>query len=170
MVLAPIVIISYVVGLPYGPAGVAFAYSAGMTFSLVPLVLWCLHGTGVAPKDLFVATIRPILAGLASVALAWAVLHGIVQLPSPIVRLLVAGGVMMTAYAGILLFVMGQMKFYSDLFRALLGRPKPKTSPPKTSLHHSRNRKLTRSESQYPYFAIQAFADINGGIGIKPRL
>ena len=145
MVLAPIVIASYVVGLPYGPAGVAFAYSAGMTLWLVPHVLWCLHGTVVSPKDLFVATIRPILGGLASVALAWAVLHGIGQLPSPLVRLLVAGGVMMTAYAGILLFVMGQMKFYSDLFRALLGRPKQKTSP-----RHSRNRKLTRSETQYP--------------------
>ena len=31
MVIAPIVIVSYVIGLPYGPAGVAFAYSAGMT-------------------------------------------------------------------------------------------------------------------------------------------
>ena len=75
MVLAPIVIASYVIGLPYGPAGVAFAYSAGMTLWLVPQVLWCLHGTVISPKDLFVATVRPILGGLASAALAWAALH-----------------------------------------------------------------------------------------------
>jgi PST family polysaccharide transporter len=119
MVIAPIVITSYLIGLPYGPAGVAFAYSTAMTLWLVPHVLWCLHGTVVSPKDLFIATIRPVLGGLASVALGWAVLHGIGELPSPIMRLLVAGGVMITGYAGILLFAMGQMKFYSDLFRAL---------------------------------------------------
>jgi PST family polysaccharide transporter len=120
MVLAPIVAASYVVALPYGPAGVAFAYSAAMTLWLVPHVLWCLHGTVVSPKDLFVAAIRPILAGVAAAALAWAVLHGIGPLPWPIVRLLIAGGVMISAYAGILLFLMGQIEFYSDLFRALL--------------------------------------------------
>ena len=120
MVIAPIVIVSYVIGLPYGPAGVAFAYSAGMTLWLIPHVLWCLHGTVVSPKDLFVAAIRPVLGGLAAAALAWAVVQGIGQFPSPIVRLLFAGGVMMIAYAGILLFLLGQMKFYSDLFWALL--------------------------------------------------
>ena len=120
MMIAPIVIVSYVIGLPYGPAGVAFAYSAGMTLLLIPCVLWCLHGTVVSPKDLFVAAIRPVLGGLAAAALAWAVVQGIGQLPSPFVRLLFAGGVMMIAYAGILLFVLGQMKFYSDLFWALL--------------------------------------------------
>jgi PST family polysaccharide transporter len=134
MVLAPIVIASYVVGLPYGPAGVAFAYSAALTLWLVPHVLWCLHGTVVSPKDLFVATMRPLLCGLASVALAWAVLHGIGQLPSPIVRLLVAGGVMVTAYAGILLFVMGQKKFYSDLFQTLLAPPPREPLPGRNPL------------------------------------
>ena len=119
MMIAPIVIVSYVIGLPYGPAGVAFAYSAGMTLLLIPCVLWCLHGTVVSPKDLFVAAIRPVLGGLAAAALAWAVVQGIGH-PSPFVRLLFAGGVMMIAYAGILLFLLGQMKFYSDLFWALL--------------------------------------------------
>ena len=126
MVLTPILTASYVIGLPYGPASVAFGYSAVMTLWLIPHVLWSLHGTVVSPKDLFLAAIRPVLGGLASVALAWAVLHGIGQLPSPIARLLVAGGVMMIAYAGILLFLLGQMKFYSDLFRALLApAPQP---------------------------------------------
>ena len=126
MVLAPILIASYVSGChmarPVSPSRIRPV----MTLWLVPHVLWCLHGTVVSPKDVFLAMIRPVLGGLASVALAWTVLHGIGQLPSPIARLLVAGGVMMIAYAGILLFLMGQMKFYSDLFRALLApAPQP---------------------------------------------
>jgi PST family polysaccharide transporter len=120
MVIAPVVIVSFMIGLPFGPAGVAFAYSAGMTLLLVPTVLWCLHGTTVSPKDLFVATLRPLLAGLSSVALAACVLHGVGELASPVVRLLVAGSVTIIGYAGILLFVMGQMKFYSGLLRAVL--------------------------------------------------
>jgi O-antigen/teichoic acid export membrane protein len=83
MVLTPILTASYVIGLPYGPASVAFGYSAVMTLWLIPHVLWSLHGTVVSPKDVFLAVIRPVLGGLASVALAWAVLHGIGQLPSP---------------------------------------------------------------------------------------
>ena len=129
MVLAPIMIASYAIGLPYGAAGVAFAYSASLTLWLVPHVLWCLHGTVVSPKDLFVATVRPVLAGLASVGLAFTVAH-IGQFPSPIIRLLVAGSVMMTAYAGIVLFLMGQMEFYSDLFRTLfVGSPANSGNP-----------------------------------------
>jgi PST family polysaccharide transporter len=178
MVIAPIVMVSYVIGLPYGPAGVALAFSAGMTLVLIPCVLWCLHGTVVSPKDLFVATIRPVLGGLGAAALAWAVVQGIGQFPSPIVRLLAAGGLMMAAYTGIVLFVMGQMKFYSDLFRALLGQPKPKTSPPKTSPVIAAIANSRGQNSQYPEssrllfdqsFAVQSCEDINGGIGIKPR-
>jgi PST family polysaccharide transporter len=130
MVLTPIVIASYVVGLPYGPAGVAFAYSAVMMLWLTPHVFWCLHGTAVSPKDLFVTTLRPVLAALAAVGLAWAALHGIGRFSWPIVRLLVAGSVMTTAYVGIILFVMRQMGFYFDLFQVLL---KPATGEPSLS-------------------------------------
>ena len=42
-------------GLPYGPKGVAFAYSAVMLAWLVPLVIWALHGTMIAPRDILLA-------------------------------------------------------------------------------------------------------------------
>ena len=37
LVIAPIMILGYVLGLPYGPKGVAFAYSAVMLLWLIPL-------------------------------------------------------------------------------------------------------------------------------------
>ena len=40
-VIAPLVIAAYLIGLPYGPNGVAFAFSAAMTLWLVPHVFWC---------------------------------------------------------------------------------------------------------------------------------
>ena len=48
LVFAPFMITSYIIGLPYGPKGVAFAYSAVLTLWLIPRALWCLHGTVIS--------------------------------------------------------------------------------------------------------------------------
>ena len=52
LVLSPIVVGAYLIGLPYGPLGVAFAYSAAMTLWFVPHTLWCIHGTMISGRDL----------------------------------------------------------------------------------------------------------------------
>ncbi len=48
LVLAPIMIAGYVIGLPYGPSGVALAYSAVMMLCVVPLVAWSVRGTVIS--------------------------------------------------------------------------------------------------------------------------
>ena len=93
-----------------------------MTLWLVPHVIWCLHGTVVSPKDIVIATMRPVTAALVAVGLAWLVMHGVGHVPSTLLRLCIAGFVMMTAYAAILLLAMGQLEFYLTLFRALFAR------------------------------------------------
>src|SRR5205823_14448709 len=65
-VIAPLVITACVIGMPYGPTGVAFAFSAAMTIWLVPHIVWCLHGTTITPGDLFVAIWRPFVASIAA--------------------------------------------------------------------------------------------------------
>lgn len=127
-VIALLLIVAYLLGLPYGATGVAFAFSAAMTLWLVPHVIWCLHGTVVSPKDILVATLRPVTAALVAVCLAWLVMQGAGQLPSTVLRLAIAGSVMMTAYAAILLFAMGQLEFYLTLFRALFDRGEAETA------------------------------------------
>jgi O-antigen/teichoic acid export membrane protein len=49
LVIAPLVIAACLIGLPYGPNGIAFAFSAAMTLWLVPHVVWCLHNTMISP-------------------------------------------------------------------------------------------------------------------------
>ena len=58
-VIAPLVIVSYLIGLPYGPKGVALAYSIAMTLWVVPHVFWCVHGTTISPRELFFTLWRP---------------------------------------------------------------------------------------------------------------
>jgi PST family polysaccharide transporter len=119
LVLAPLVIVAYVTGLPYGPRGVAFAFSAMMTLWFVPHIAWAIHGTSISLRDIFRTASRPFLAGIATGGLSYGMrlLYG--QLLSPFLRLVLGGGIMLVLYLWILLYVMGQKSFYYDIFLRL---------------------------------------------------
>ena len=123
LVFAPLVVTSYVVGLPYGPKGVAFAYSAFMTLWLVPHLAWCVHGTGVALKDIFLAISRPLLSAVVATALAAGVALLLLESFPPMGRLLLGVSILLAAYVGMLFYVMGQKTFYLDLVRGMTTRP-----------------------------------------------
>ena len=118
-VIAPLVITACVIGMPYGPTGVAFAFSAAMTIWLVPHIVWCLHGTTITPGDLFVAIWRPFVASIAAGTTAFAVVSYFLASESPTLRLLSGAGVMTGLYAWTLLFAMGQKSFYLALVKGL---------------------------------------------------
>jgi O-antigen/teichoic acid export membrane protein len=123
-VIAPLTIAAYLVGLPYGPNGVAFAFSASMVLWLVPHVFWALHKTVISPWDLFLATCRPFFASIVAAAFAFGIqfyMINIVHLQSPFLRLSLAGGAMIILYLLLFLFAMGQKTFYFDLLRGLKG-------------------------------------------------
>ena len=123
-VIAPLTIAAYLVGLPYGPNGVAFAFSASMVLWLVPHVFWSLHKTVISPWDLFLATCRPFFASIVAAAFAFGIqfyMINIVHLQSPFLRLSLAGGAMIILYLLLFLFAMGQKTFYLDLLRELRG-------------------------------------------------
>ncbi|MCK1597310.1 lipopolysaccharide biosynthesis protein [Bradyrhizobium sp. 164] len=119
LVIAPLVITAYLIGLPYGPTGVAFAYSAAMILWLIPHVLWCLHGTLISPRDLLLAAGRPLVAGAAAAAVALGVQVCVGKSDSHFWRLLIGGGVIAAIYPCVLLFLMGQKTFYFGLFKEL---------------------------------------------------
>lgn len=121
LALMPLLIVAYLIGLPYGPAGVAAAFSTAMALWLVPLILWCLHGTVLSPKDLLLAIGKPLAAGLvaASVAVGIELLIGNRLILPAVVKLMVGGGSMFATYVVVLLFVLRQKDFYLDLIRGL---------------------------------------------------
>jgi O-antigen/teichoic acid export membrane protein len=119
LVIAPLVISAYFVGLPYGPKGVAIAYSAAMTLWVIPHLAWCLHGTAISLSDLLLAVSRPFLSGIIAAAVAFVVQVKFEGGGSPLVRLLLEGSVMLSIYCLMLLLVLGQRTFYLDLFATL---------------------------------------------------
>ena len=121
LVIAPLVIVSYVIGMPFGPKGVAFAYSTAMTLLLVPLIIWCIHGTMISLRDIMLVISRPYLSGIVSAVVAFGVQFSFGHLLYPFPRLLLGGSVMLGTYLWMLLFVMGQKQMYLDLLRGLRG-------------------------------------------------
>jgi PST family polysaccharide transporter len=121
LAIAPIMIAGYVIGLPYGPRGVAFAYSTVMTLWLLPLVFWALHGTVVSSRDYLLTLSKPLASSIAAGAVALGVRFLYGQSLSVLPRLVLECAVLLVTFSALLLFVAGQKSFYLDLFRGLRG-------------------------------------------------
>jgi PST family polysaccharide transporter len=119
LAFAPGMIAGCIIGLPYGPKGVAFAYSTVMAIWAVPLILWCLHGTAISLKDILLAVSRPLVSGILAGGLAFGIRLMCAELLSPLSRLIIESGVLLITYFGVLLFVAGQKALYLDLVRGL---------------------------------------------------
>jgi PST family polysaccharide transporter len=120
-VLATIMIAGYVMALPYGPKGVAFAYSGVLTLWVIPHIWWSVYGTAVSLRDILVAVSKPLVASLLAGSLAFGVRLICGDFVSPLPRLVVEVGVLIVAFYGMLLFIAGQKTLYLDLVRGLMG-------------------------------------------------
>jgi PST family polysaccharide transporter len=122
LVIAPIVMLGYLLGLPYGPVGVAVGYSVTMVGLCMPMIAWAIKGTIVSFRDIWQAVRSPIISTIIAAAIAScvAIIGG--QIPSPFPRLMIGGGVLTLAYLWMLLYVMGERGTYVNLFQSLTGR------------------------------------------------
>jgi O-antigen/teichoic acid export membrane protein len=119
MTLTPVVIAGYVVGLPYGPLGVATGFSSALVIWVTPHVLLCVRGTAVSPKDILWAAGKPLLAGLIATAFVLCLKSASVTLPA-VVSLIVWGGLIVVVHFGALIFLLGEKDFYFGIKRRLL--------------------------------------------------
>jgi len=119
LVFAPIMILGCVLGLPYGAAGVAFAYSAVMVLWAVPHVAWCVHGTAISLRDVAAAVIRPLACGIVAGAVGYAARLMCGDFLSPLPRLVLESSVLAVTFFAVLVFVAGQKALYVDLLRGL---------------------------------------------------
>jgi O-antigen/teichoic acid export membrane protein len=119
LVVAPLMIASYIIGLPYGPRGVAFAYSVMLTLWVIPVIAWSVHGTVISFWDILRTVSRPLASIIPAAGLAFGVRFLFGPMLSPVARLLLECTVLFITYSGVLLFVAEQKSFYLDLLRGL---------------------------------------------------
>jgi len=117
LVITPIKIGSYLVGLPYGPRGMAIAYSTVFVLWLVPLVAWITRGNVVSFREVVSTITRPVALSIVAGGLAFAARILCGQSWSALPRLVLEIGVVLVAFFGMLWFVAGQKSFYLDLLR-----------------------------------------------------
>jgi PST family polysaccharide transporter len=120
-VLAPVMVGSYLIGLPYGPQGVAFAYSAGMMIWILPLIIWAVRGTTVSVRDILLTVFRPLASSIVAAVVAFGVHSLCGQLLPPFARLAFESVALFVTFALMLLFATGQKTLYLDLLRGLKG-------------------------------------------------
>jgi O-antigen/teichoic acid export membrane protein len=119
LVVAPVVMVSYCIGLPFGPRGVALAYSTAMILWVIPHVLWCLKGTIISVSDLIRALRYPFISGFVAGLGALVVHLAVGSTIGPFPRLVLGGSCMMVLYVGTLLLVFRQKAFYFELLKGM---------------------------------------------------
>jgi len=122
LVIAPLVMAGYLIGLAYGPKGVALGYSIAMTLWVVPNIFWCIRGTLITALDAFRTLGRPMLSSLAAMVLPLTLQTAHLSAASPFIRLGVGGTLFLVVYAWMLLYVMGQKELYLDILKSLKRR------------------------------------------------
>jgi PST family polysaccharide transporter len=123
LVIAPLAIGGYVIGLPYGPNGVALGFSAMMLAWVVPHIVWCIKGTTISLRDVWLAASKPFLSGIVAGTAALVAHLCLGQSLPPFARLGLGGFALFGVYFWMLLWVMEQKSFYWDLLLALRKRP-----------------------------------------------
>lgn len=121
----PAVIAGILAGLPYGPAGVALGYSAGVSLAALLVMASCWRASGIPLRQLREVIQRPLLAGLVAATCGLGlkiILHGVLP---PVLNLIAGLCVTLGLYAWILLVIQGQRGFYMDILNSILRRPHP---------------------------------------------
>lgn len=119
LVITPLVIAGYVIGLPYGPKGVALGYSAAMILWVIPNILWCIRGTTISFGNVVGTLIRPLVSGLTAAAICVLMKISYGQDWSMMATLVIGCTIFACSYSFVLLYVMGQRDLYWDLVKTL---------------------------------------------------
>jgi len=117
-VIAPVVVLSYALGLKQGPHGVAAGFSLAMALLVVPVVWWAKAGTLITGSDILKTALMPFLAILAGAAVAWGAGGLVTHIQPTFIRLVVETAILFGVYLLVLLFVMKQKSVYLELLRS----------------------------------------------------
>ena len=122
LLIAPAVILGILIGLHFGPKGVAVAYSTVMTLLILPVIIWAIHGTGIVLTDVLKALKPPAVAGLfaAATGVVFKVLFG--SALSRMMLLILGLCLVLGIYSWVLLIAMKQKAFFVDLARHMFQR------------------------------------------------
>ena len=132
VVSSVVIIAASVMGLPWGPIGVAYGYSAARIALRLPQAMYAFHGTPLRLSDLGSQLWRPASAAILSAAVLWAVASCDFWPHASLARLAIGFLVYAPCYLLLLALLPGGkacVEQVAFIRTALLGRPAPVTTP-----------------------------------------
>lgn len=122
LVIAPILLAGYFIGLPHGPKGVAIAYSGIMVLWLAPVIAWSVRGTAVSFGDVVSTASKPLIASAVAGMAALIFLRLFQHNNNHLIRLVLGNAVLVSTYLITILYIMGQKSYYIALFKKFVNR------------------------------------------------
>jgi O-antigen/teichoic acid export membrane protein len=116
--LATPMIIGSLVGLPWGPGGVALSYSIALLVCLLPVIRWSVADSPIAFADVLGAIAAPLCSTAIAAALVLSVRFGSSHLPV-LLKLFLEGNLFSWSYLVMLFSRTRSRSLYLELFRAL---------------------------------------------------
>jgi len=102
-----------------------------MLICVLPLVAWAVHNTPVHFRDIIETASRPLVSGVIAATLTFALQKLYEPFLSPLPKLVLGVALLMSIYTVMLLYVMGQGRFYLDIIRSFTSRtPAEETAVP----------------------------------------
>jgi PST family polysaccharide transporter len=120
----PVVIVGIILGLGYGPIGVALGYSLAMALVVIPITAWSKQGTSITWADLWRASKHPLFAGLLAGAIGLIVKFTLGGMLAAVSHLLVGLAVVFCAYTCALI-AMDQERLWADLVTQVISKTRP---------------------------------------------
>jgi len=119
ILIAPTVIAGYVIGLRYGPEGVALGFSGAMLLLTVPFVVWATHRTCVSILDVVKAVSPASLSAAVGAAVVVALGRYTHAIEPVFLRLVAESALLFCTYGVMLLFVLNQRSNYMKILGEL---------------------------------------------------
>ncbi len=122
--------LGFLLGLPWGPVGVAVGYAASTYIVAIPTLIWAFRDTPIHLRDFFLAVGRPALASIIVCSIGFLFKPSSSAL-SHIYQLLIVGPIFGISYLTILRLLPGghsDFVFVGDLIRTLIGSIKKPSS------------------------------------------
>jgi O-antigen/teichoic acid export membrane protein len=117
LMIAPLTILACVLGLGYGPTGVAIGFSTAMVLLVAPVILLAKQDTLITVRDTleaFKPAAGSVAIGVAAALLAW---PWVGEVEPPLLRLTLANIILFGTYLVVLLWPFGQGRIYVTLLR-----------------------------------------------------
>lgn len=120
LVTSPFYIIAFVCGLPWGPVGVAAAFSFCCVISRMPNILYCIHGTVIDSVDLIRVFMPPFLCSVVAGVVAY-VLGAFLQGTNDYQLLIAKVSVFAVVYGATIMQTTGGKKAFEIGFNYIAG-------------------------------------------------